>query len=41
MQHIQLDLFPIADLETRGYAEPEPRDTETDAVNDEQRAEAA
>jgi hypothetical protein len=40
MQHTQLVLFPIADLQTRGYAEPEPRETETD-VDDEPRTEAA
>jgi hypothetical protein len=40
VQYIQPDLFPISDLQVDGFAEPEPRDTET-VINDEPRTEAA
>lgn len=34
MQYIQPALFPISDLQVKGYAQPEPRD-EQDATDNE------
>lgn len=31
MNHTQPELFPLSDLQTRGYAQPEPREDETAA----------
>jgi hypothetical protein len=40
VQFIQPELFPITDLQTRGYAQPEPREDET-VADDQTVAEAA
>lgn len=40
MNFIQPELFPITGLQTRGYAQPEPRDEAT-AQDDDTVAEAA
>ncbi|WP_341625622.1 hypothetical protein [Streptomyces sp. B6(2022)] len=40
MQYIQPALFPVADLQTDGYARPEPRD-ETVTIADDEMPEAA
>jgi hypothetical protein len=37
----QPHLFPLADLKTEGYAQPEPRNDEDDTVDADTEAEAA
>lgn len=39
MQYVQPALFPVSDLQTDGYAQPEPTDTET--LTDDEMIEAA
>lgn len=40
MQYTQPALFPITDIQVKGYAQPEPRNDEATVVDDEM-AEAA
>lgn len=41
MQIIQDPLFPVADVQTEGYAQPEPRDEVEETEQDHVEAEAA